>query len=260
MRILSTLDSFLKNPKQRLRQIPGLFCEPLFLHQMGKVASVTIANTLNPHYRIYHTHTGSDFTSAYDRVFHKISPKYPIPLITIIREPVGRKKSVFFQNIINSPYSFSYSSKEEVIESGVEHLLERYHSWKDGFTETSQWFDRHFVRETGVDIYKHHFDPKKGWGIIEEGNWKILILRYNDLNRNFIEGINAFTNDPKKRVSKLVSGNISENKWYGQILKQFSHSLNHDPDEIRAIYRTDFMKYFYTASEINKYLEVNINR
>lgn len=249
MRNLDRFISFISDPYEYSRVLIGAHKEPLFLHQMGKVASVTIANTLNLDFNIIHTHTGNAFTQHLERKKIVPSKDRPLKLITILRDPVSRKKSVFFQNLVKSPYSFSFDSRADALSATPQELMERYLSWSNGYSEATTWYDLHFKNQTNIDVYDHPFDVEKGWQIIKTGNVEILILRFEDINRNYLTALNQYV-CPTKPYARLRSGNVSSEKWYGERLKAFNKLLTYDPEELDSVYSSRYMLHFYSPDEI----------
>lgn len=244
-----------RDPVGAVRRLRGYFRDPLFLFQMGKVGSSTHRNTLQTLYHVYHLHTHEDFKLKYEGVVRR-TPRLAdsqLDLITIAREPVGRKISTFFQNLVDSPYPFGFKTREEVFEAGVEGLLERFHAWEDGVEEATEWYDKHFAPATGVRIYDHPFDRERGWSIVNAGQWRILLLRFSDVRSNHVEALNQFLSDrfdPSVQIDELRSSNVSSVKWYAELMRDFRNRLAFDPDQLDRAYNSEYMRYFHTEKEI----------
>ncbi|MCB1132420.1 MAG: hypothetical protein KDN05_14930 [Verrucomicrobiae bacterium] len=175
-----------KDPGGAVRRLRGYFRPPLFLFQMGKVGSSTHKNTLQTLYHVHHLHTAADF-----KIKHRPEKDGDsVDLITIVREPIGRKVSTFFQNLVGSPYGYSFPNREAALAAGTGELLRRFHEWEDGVTEATRWFENHFEPATGIRIYQHEFDPETGWTILSEGKWRVLVLRFEDIRTNHLEALN----------------------------------------------------------------------
>ncbi len=246
-----------RDPAGAIRRLRGYFRDPLFLYQMGKVGSSTHRNTLQSRYHVYHLHTLQDFIRKYEGVHKRISglDQRELDLITIAREPVGRKVSTFFQNLVDSPYPFSFLSESEATAAGVDELLRRFHAWEDGIEEATGWYDKHFEPATGVRIFDHYFDKKKGWEIHKSGRWRMLVLRFSDVRTNHVDALNCFLTSrfgEHARIESLRSSNVSSKKWYAALMKEFRNRLDFTSDELDRAYESRYMRYFHTDREIDE--------
>ena len=255
--IMSFLGHLHRDPGDALRRIHGYFKKPLFVFQMGKVGSRTHVDTLQSHYYVRHMHTSSDFKRIYDKLCESspnlVSKK--LEIVTIIREPIGRKISTFFQNLIDSPYSFSFKSRKDVLDAGIDELLKRFSEWDDGINEASEWFDRHFEPVTGICVYNHKFNAERGWDIIRGERWDVLLLRFQDIGNNHLDALNHFLlgqNIAKHQIKQLRPQNISTEKWYGDLMKQFRERVIFNADELEFAYGSKYMRHFHTPLEIEK--------
>lgn len=255
-KVRSFARQFSDNPGAALRRLRGHFQDPLFLYQMGKVGSRTHQTTLEPYYRIFHIHTLAEFREKHAACARRIAGgDQPVDIITIAREPVGRKVSAFFQNLVGSPYRFAYRSEEEVLAAGIDELVRRFNDWRNGIREATGWYDEHFQPATGVSIYDHPFDRERGWSIIQEGRWRILVLRFSDIGSNHLEAINAFL-DPRfggrLRIDELRPCNVSGSKWYSELMREFHDRIRFDASELDEAYHSRYMRYFHSDSEIER--------
>lgn len=257
-RARSFLGHLKKDPDRAMRKLIGLFQDPLFLFQMGKVGSQTHRNTLEARYHVYHLHTRWEFERAFRpyRTRHRLGEQDSFDIITVVREPLGRKISAFFENLVNSPeYEFSFESREAVLEAGMDDLLARFHAWTDGIAEATEWYDRHFKPATGISIYEQGFDPRYGWQIFRQGRWRVLVLRFKDIGENHLEALNEFVVDrygESARMHRLLDWNLSSRKWYAALKASFCKSVCYSESEREAAYGSRFAQYFYTEEELHK--------
>lgn len=244
-----------RDPSGAFRRLRGYFQDPLFLYQMGKVGSSTHRNTLQERYHVYHLHTLKDFLSKYESIHERMSnlEQRELDLITIAREPVGRKISTFFQNLVDTHYSFSFESESEAAAAGVDELLKRFHAWEEGIEEATSWYDRHFEPATGVCLYDYDFDKDRGWAIHKSGRWRMLVLRFTDIKINHVEALNYFVTTrfgDRARIDALRASNISSKKWYSERMEEFRKRLYFSTSELDLAYDSRYMRYFHTDQEI----------
>jgi hypothetical protein len=249
----------LRDPKWAIRRLRGYLNPPLFIFQMGKVGSRTITNTVETRYRVCHFHTSGEF-EKYSAMFWTKkqtgeSGGY-IDMITATRDPIGREVSAFFQNITNMSHSWGVGSREEVLAMSAEELIGKFFErWDKGAINTTIWFDRHFKSSTGIDIYAHPFDPKTGWSIIRDGAWRVLIVRFEDINRNYLEACNAFVRQrfgESATYPALLPANMSDDKWYGPLMLDFKKNIRFTPEQIASQYESRYCRHFYSPEEIER--------
>jgi hypothetical protein len=166
-------------------------------------------------------------------VRHKINQGENIKVITLVREPISRNVSAFFQpiKVRNSLYSESY-----------------FYLYCNHFTPL-YWFQYEIEKHLNIDIYKHPFDQKKGYSIIKQNNVELLLLKLEKITSN-LEVLGEFleVND-----FELKDANVAEDKWYADIYNDFKKSFSPKSDYIDVLYNSTFMKHFYSEEEIETF-------
>jgi hypothetical protein len=179
-----------------------------------------------------------------------------LDIITATRDPIGREISVYFQNFTSPNFPLGISSQEEAFKIGAPGLIERFHQrWESGAIDTTIWFDRHFKSSLGLNIYDFPFDAEKGWQIIETDLLRILIVRFEDINRNYLEAVNSFvalSHGGGIRYDKMIPANVSDKKWYGSLMKDFRQQITFKKEILDSAYNSKYCSHFYTSSEIDK--------
>jgi hypothetical protein len=242
-----------QDPKWAFRRLVGYFKTPLFIFQMGKVGSMTIKKTLEANYFMCHIHTKSDFETYKARYAVR---GQRVDMITATRDPLGREISAFFQNVTNLSHGYGVGTKNEVLAMGVDNLIREFFSrWNDQLPDTTIWFDRHFKTATGIDVYDYPFNPAQGWSIIGTDKWRVLILRFEDINRNYLEAVNTFVTARfglESAYPAFLPSNLSESKWYGSLMKEFIDKIRFTPEQIEQQYGSKYCMHFYSDDEITK--------
>lgn len=106
-------------------------------------------------------------------------------VITLVRDPIARKISGYFEmrNIEGVP---TYSSK----------LAKRYVqsrlSSRKVLDDSYEWFEKEIKGVLGIDIFRHEFDKKEGYGHIKKDGKEVLILTLEKLDKN-IEILSKFS-------------------------------------------------------------------
>jgi hypothetical protein len=241
------------NPQLAVRRLIGYFKPPLLSFQMGKVGSSTIKDTIEMDYRVHHMHTKFEMepTLAHIRRSNSIGK---IDIVTATRDPIGREISVFFQNLTAPEFPYGVSNRKMALELGAKGLIPYFKNMlESGGADTTDWFDIHFKTSTGINVYDYSFEPEKGWQIIETDDYKILVVRFEDIKRNYLDAINAFV-EPRfgtpNRYQRIRPFNVSENKWYSELMKEFKINITFNKKNIDQAYSSKYSMHFYTSKEI----------
>lgn len=200
---------------------------------MGKVGSTSVEDALPegyhfhtlynnhpcPYFNLYiHGKLGSLgkawFTHPWRR-FQLRGVNAPLKIISLVRDPVKRNLSMFFQDL---PYWIAEYVKivdRETRYSDVEWLWRVYQSiFNHDYCLT--WFDREIKRFSGIDVMGESFDTSSGAQLYVKGAVELLLLKTECLNENK-EILENFVG----RSLKLNTVNVGEDKWYGSIYKDF---------------------------------------
>jgi hypothetical protein len=223
--------------------------------QMGKVGSSTIKDTIEIDYRVHHMHTRWEMESLLAKIKNN-SKKKIIDIITATRDPIGREISVFFQNLTAPEFPYGVSSRNKALQLGVNGLIPLFkHMLDSGGADTTDWFDIHFRPSTGINIYDHNFDSEKGWQILEVENYRILIVRFEDINKNYLDAVNTFVAPrfgKEPRYENMRPFNVSKDKWYSELMKEFKSTITFKKEILDSVFKSKYVKHFYTEKEIEK--------
>lgn len=247
---------------------------PIVILTMGKVGSTSVYETLKRSYsqdRIHHIHNLSDSVEMVAQNLLKKSAPIPrhireacflrkqLPLIkencgrwkiiSLVRDPIGRNISAFFQNIEKTPvrgfinnFTQLYNNNEIDISEIIKVFLERFNH-----IEPLTWFDRELVKNFNFDVFRLPFDKEKGYQIYDHEKIELLVMRMEDLSKIGSVAIEEFLGLTKV---ELYNDNISQRKNYYPAYKAFLSEIRFSDDFIRTMYDSKFMKHFYTDKEI----------
>ena len=241
---------------------------PIIIYQMGKVGSSTISKSLKKaklSNSVFHVHflTQSGIEDA--EKFHvinnvKLIPHHlrlskmlrkklessrdmPLKIITLVREPISIAISTFFQNIQWFNKDFAHMN-DQVDNERVTRFLESKTINYDPATDYIEtWFDKEIKAVTNIDVYKYPFDHNKGFSIIKKENVDLLIMRLEDLNRNFNQALTDFL-DLKHEIA-MFKTNIREDKEYASAYKYVKRNIVIPESVCRKIYYSRFSTHFY---------------
>lgn len=283
MKLIKSIKQVILNAKTNLihlRQIyrynrsPLRKKQPVLAYQMGKVGSSTIRRSLNALNRdiyIYHLHymSGIDnmigqckrqylplqdhiLASIYcKRMVEKTLNGRKIDVITLVRDPIAKNISQFFQSVEVAYPELDYHNKVHSMDLGVL-VKELRDFYLDKFLHDDPliWFDIELKQFLKIDVYESPFPYNKGYDIYENDIARVLLIRLEDLNECAPEAMDQFLGIKEFR---LVNENVSKDKEYAEIYKVLRENVDLPDSYIEKMYSSKLAKHFYTHSELNKF-------
>ena len=211
---------------------------PVFVFQMGKVASTSIYKSLQTHYEgpVFHAHSFEPFHGSPEiRALHRYhQAQNPIKIISLIREPVTRNISAFFQN-------FKRDTGRTIEESNLS-AIELKRMFLNNYPHEIPlvWFDNNIQKHFGIDVYSRPF-PQSGHDTFSQDGIELLVMRH-DLDDSVKEalvqdfaGLQDFC---------LESENVGAEKRYAELyelLKQVKLPLQH----LHYLASSKYMHHFF---------------
>ncbi len=247
----------------KLRSMNLTKANPVLILTVGKVGSSSVYHSLKEQLNVpvFHLHRFSAEGIKEAKTSHLQSHRRSIPLhliiseelhklisprmmnykiITLIREPVSRTVSAFFQN--TEMYGEAVEGKNlEVDATKAMSVLEERFAGQPIDNEKA-WFDMEIKGNFGIDVFAEPFDVKKGYQIYTQNGNQLLLLRMEDLNKVFPQASNEFF---QVDGLELKNKNISENKIYSQTYNQIKNEFKLNPSRFESISQTKFYQKFY---------------
>ncbi|MCC6603013.1 MAG: sulfotransferase family 2 domain-containing protein [Anaerolineae bacterium] len=249
----------------------------IIIYQMGKVGSTTLQASLEEAslpFSIYKVHFLSDAGMAHAVEFHQKTLKVPWEntphiqtsellrekiqtepdhkwkVITLVREPIMREVSEFFQ-YVHSMYPELLDENGDIEkERAIKLLQTRLMFYNPEKNYTCRWFDMEIKGMFGLDVFAHPFDTTKGYSIIQQGNVDLLILRLEDLNRSFGEAVSQFLE--LDVPIELIQSNMRSEQKRGTTYEQVRQELTLRDSVCRKIYASTYARHFYSTAEIDQ--------
>jgi hypothetical protein len=164
-------------------------------------------------------------------------------IITMVREPVSRNISSFFQNLRYFAPALQNNQTENPpsVDTLADLFLNEFHH-----EVPLKWLDLELKALTGVDVYAEPFRKSKGYHIYETPRFRVLLLRLRDLNEFFEQGLLDFLGI---QVGELKASNVAKNKEYAELYKRFKATVRFSPQFLERMYESQFTKHFYTDEE-----------
>ena len=244
---------------------------------MGKVGSSTIVNSLASmklDLPVFHTHFlnpknirlaerklgdfyGSSYNvnrwALYESRFvlkHLLSqPKLELKIVSLVREPVARNVSSFFQNIDKFVPDCArlYDSGKIKTTDIASVYLHDFHEHTFPIT----WFDEEMKTVFGIDVFvtDNLVYRTERLSVFRRGSVELLVLRMEDLTEVAPHALQRFLN---VEGLKLKNSNEAGDKDYSDLYRRFSEEVEFPRDYLDQMYESKYMKHFYNAHEIER--------
>lgn len=233
---------------------------------MGKVGSRSVSDSLkyyglNPVIYIHRMNPDNIKKVREEHLKNKLKPKderiglwlyknvckkqgQKAKIITLVREPVSRNISAFFQNFerfVGSKYEESNFKINDLINlflSGYRHDV------------SLSWFQVEMNQTLGLDIYKYAFSKEKGYLKIEKENFEILILKLeiSDITKQI-----ALSNFLNLSDFQLTRENVGNEKNYATTYKDFKSKIRLPSSYMEKMLYSNYTRHFYSQNEIDKF-------
>jgi hypothetical protein len=241
--------------------------EIILVYTMGKVGSSTLVNSIReigqleiqPHSLVMNKR-GTYFVKPDRKLFGIIRDTYKtttlriktsiwkmltkkksIKVITLVREPISRNISAFFEQSHYITHNIN-----ELNEKEINDLFWKYANHHAPLN----WFDDEIKKVFNIDVYNKPLNKKK-FQRYKEKNVDLLVLRLEDLKSQ--ENIIAdFLSAPN---FTLVNANVGDNKIYADKYRSFKKNLVVSSSYKDKMYNSKYMKHFYSEEEIQEFYE-----
>ena len=209
-----------------------------------------------------------------------------IKIISITREPISYLISAFFQNY-SSLYYYYYNKTNSIDKYSVKNLkslkkyflnyidkyLEIYSNSNsiddDNYQELWEnikdtdlkhflllcrwpliWFDREMNNIFDFDIFNFEFDKNSGFNVYNINGVSKLVFKIEKFKDIAKKQIGNFVNDNE---FEIINDNISTEKEYKKLYKEFCSSIILPKEFIEYQYSSKYAKFFYTNKELNNF-------
>jgi hypothetical protein len=242
---------------------------PVIILTPGKVGSSSIYYTLKKvlSNSIFHIHKISKSGIKRSQMTHMNSNRKSLPLhlivsdllrkklnkyngviniITVVREPISREISSYFQN--TEFYRNSVESKNLEINK-VKSIEILNNIFKDNIClNLEDWFNIEILENFGVDVFSQSFNNEKGYIILNNGHYRILLLKMETMNQVFSNAIQEFLTLEKD--VPLKNSNVGFNKHYAQQYKEIKSEFKISKTILSSIINSKYCNQFYKEEKI----------
>ena len=226
----------------------------ILVYQMGKVGSVSIQVALR-HKGLHARHAhwmkgGGEYPTSKKQLAKDIKSgkRGNWKVISLVREPVARNISAFFQGIEQYyPDYKEYEYKEDVLE----YFLQDYnHQWPE------LWFDEEIMDVFDFDLFSTDFNRSQGYQIYEVERGEILMIRLEDADRVVPEAMEEFLGIEDVKMARSNDFVKRHNGTrVGKIYEGFLEMAEFPEDFLDEMYDMRYAKHFYSKKELKNFKE-----
>ena len=257
---------------RRLRRVPP----PIIVYQMGKVGSETVVRSLRAHpdTRVrgaLHVHfldparlqdeeaayraTWRGFTQAWHvwagqalRRHMQVHPDTRWDVVTLVRDPVARNLSSFFQvGAVRHGLTFRHGPNHELLDDrAVSDLATAFSEQFQGHEEPQRWFDDELAAHLGVDVYATPFAKEQGWQMYESEHARVLLIRLENLRQVADPAFDRFLG---LGSFPLHERNAGAHKYYGPTYTRFLQRVRLPASYLDAMYESRYVNHFYGTEQ-----------
>ena len=230
----------------------------------GKVCSSSVYFNLKKQVtsRIFHIHYFSENGIKTSRQEHKNSSRKSLPfhlitsiilsrlikkyknkfyVITIFREPIQRKISSFFQNL--DKYKQEINLNGLSFNSNKINLILNDKYFLTNSNEEDLWIKNELINTFGFLVYKKNEIKNNNYILEKTPNVDLLILKMENLNKNFSFAVSNFLNLEKPINFKKY--NSGEEKYYKNEYKKFNDNFKLKTQTLKILTETKYFNTFY---------------
>ncbi|PDO09565.1 MAG: hypothetical protein BLM47_11680 [Candidatus Reconcilbacillus cellulovorans] len=232
---------------------------PIMVYQMGKVGSRTIVDSLYQHgFESWHIHYLSKkfykwlerrepitFLDAVHQVANDRMDR--IKVISLVRNPLERNVSSFFQNIerFHPDLVRGYRDGSVSIEEIIEVFFQR-HGIED-HDQPLTWWDRELKGMLNFNVFEEKFPKEEGYCIYHTREADILLIKLEKLNECAEEAFEKFLGIKYFRIKESNRGN---KKSYYDIYQDFKNKIKFPIQYVNKYLEAREIRHFYTDEEI----------
>ncbi len=240
--------------------------DPILIYQMGKVGSSALEKSIPESIHIHDLmSTSADslispirakvrkpHSELLKRIIKKhtssllLKSKKKVKIISMVREPIGRNISMYFQAL---PFwlSHKYLIDDSVVREEKQGLLAETYLECLNHNYPLEWFDKEIKKLTGIDVFQTPFDSELGYQQYQNSNFELLVIRLDKLESNQ-KVIEEFIGQPLT----LTKGNQASKKWYQPLIADFKETLSLTPNYLDEMLGSKLATHFYSHIEIEQ--------
>lgn len=246
---------------QQRRQLKNLTQDPVLVFTMAKVGSLSIYQSIRKYSTIpsFHIHSlDEDEVRAGDQLCFDhgiypdsrspvslinktvITPQKPYKIISIFRNPLERNISAFFD-----AFEFHVGMLPSKYKGSIEELKTLFYE-KLNHTYAINWYENHFLKGTGVNVYDRPFDTEKQYTVYTHGSIEILLMDSRLVDTEKEKIVQEFCGIPDFKLTNL---NVTDQMKHASLYAAFKNELRFDSEYLDQQLNSRFFSHFFTKED-----------
>lgn len=227
--------------------------QPVFIWTMGKVGSTSIAKALYDvkGISVFTTHFMNDPAHPRSQALYKhlIKPKPPLKIISLVRDPISKNVSSFFQNYEKNT-GRKYAEGDLSMAEVNDLFFNRYQHHRSPLT----WFDNYIERYTGIDVFAQPFSPETKSAQYKHDSFELLLMRCDLEDEKKAQNVESFLG-LESGSFKIVSQNVGDSKDYSKLYREFKSQVQFPAEYLDEMTQSKYFRHFYSPEEIKSLTE-----
>jgi hypothetical protein len=170
-----------------------------------------------------------------------IKPGRPAKIISLVREPIARNISFYFQALDGL-----WQTKNAHERVGLERLLAEYHD-RFPHERALNWFDDEYKAVLGIDVYAHPFPREAGFLRIDSKPYEVLLMRHDLDDRVKEKCLAELVGVP---AVSLAPKNVGAQKRYSATYREFLRRVRLPEDYVDRMLDSKYARHFFNAEEL----------
>ncbi len=237
---------------------------PIVIYQMGKVGSSSVTESLQLAgvNLVFHVHrmnpdniqrVRKEYLDHNQRPLNEkvgerlyrsiVERRRKAKFITLVREPIGRNISAFFQNLRRFSGA-ECGDADYTVEELVDIFIRDYQH-----AVPLTWFDVEMKQTLQIDVYEYPFSKEKGYLSIKRGNFELLILKLELDDSTKEKAIAEFLGWKNFR---LITSNVARDKKYSETYSDFLRKIKLPKSYVEIMCNSAYTRHFYSDAEIEQ--------
>ena len=219
--------------------------KPVLVYQMGKVGSSSIRQSLAAAYQGLsvnaHDFSGSHHNWMVRRLYRAVMEEgVPVDIISLIREPIGRNVSAFFENYERDTGT-KYRESDLTVAQLRDMFLANYRH-----DLPLEWFENHIESSFGIDVYATPF-PESGHATYGSGKVRLLVVKAEIPDAEKEAVIGEFLD---LHPFQLLRANVGDLKVYADRYRAFKQEVRLPADYVDRMCASRYFNHFYSPETI----------
>ncbi len=171
-----------------------------------------------------------------------IKPKRFTKIITLVRDPITRNMSKFFDD------PWRLVDGQDVGTLSQDKLIDLFLN-KHNHQGVFKWFDREFKAGLGIDVYQYPFPYEQGYQRIKQDCFDVLVLRVELDDALKEKAIADFLDIPTFNLTRKYEG---ETRVHGPRYREFKEKIRLPQSYLDMMCDAKYTRHFYSSDEIEQ--------